>query len=240
MAQCIDSINHCSPEQVKIPYDFYNDYISNKNFLEIFNKRKQYIRNKFRFKEDDNALIKEYFVEIFSWTVIPKKILEEMEGILCYFDNTLLDIERKDINSFDFNNIFSSYKIFDPCSGNSFHTFLFKEFYGRDVITVDIQPEKNAWIHTYEKDGLKFLKGLEDHSNLVLLLSWIDYDDLTYNLTKHFKGNIIISIGNYENISLKYLKELHKDFRKIRSWDFKMPWYHCERVKIYVRKNVLI
>ena len=46
MAECVDSINHCSPEQVKIPYDFYNDYISNKNFLEIFNKRKQYIRNK--------------------------------------------------------------------------------------------------------------------------------------------------------------------------------------------------
>lgn len=232
MAECVDSINHCSPEQVKIPYHFYNDYIYNKNFLEIFNKRKQYIRDKFRFKEDDNALIKEYFVEIFSWTVIPKKILEEMEGILCYFDNTLPCLENEDIN-----NIFSSYKIFDPCSGNSFHTFLFKEFCGRDVITVDIQPEKNAWIHTYEKDGLKFLKGLEDHINLVLLLSWIDYDDLTYNLTKHFKGNIIISIGNYENISLKYLKKLHQDFRKIRSWDFMMPWYHCERVKIYVRKN---
>ena len=29
-------------------------------------------------------------------------------------------------------------------------------------------------------------------------LAWIDYDNLTFNLLKHFKGNIILSIGNYE------------------------------------------
>ena len=106
MAQCIDSINHCSPEQVKIPYHFYNDYISNKNFLEIFKKRKLYIRDKFVFKEDDDALIKEYFVEIFSWSVFNKTVLTTINKYLT----------NHNINC-----------IIDPCCGNAFHTFLLKE-----------------------------------------------------------------------------------------------------------------
>ena len=210
---------------VKVDYNFYKEYIISNTFQEKLSERKKHIRSLYNFKDDDDKLIQEYFVEIFSWTVIPLNILEEINSILSLYDKSILK-EKK-------------HTIFDPCSGNSFHTFLFNEFCKRDVITVDIQPERNSWIHTYEKDGLNFLKGLKDHSNLVLLLSWIDYDELTYKLTKNFRGNIIISIGNYENISLKYLKELHKNFKKIKSWDFKMPWFHEERVKIYIRKNII-
>ena len=209
---------------IKIDYNFYKEYIISNNFKKKLSERKKHIRSLYNFKDDDDKLIQEYFVEIFSWTVIPLNILEEINSTLSLYDKSSLK-EKK-------------HTIFDPCSGNSFHTFLFNEFCKRDVITVDIQPERNSWIHTYEKEGLNFLKGLKHHSNLVLLLSWIDYDELTYKLTKNFRGNIIISIGNYENISLKYLKELHKNFRKIRSWDFMMPWFHEERVKIYIRKNI--
>ena len=55
-------------------------------------------------------------------------------------------------------------------------------------------------------------------------------------LVKNFRGNIIISVGNYENISFKYLKELHKNFTKIKNYDFIMPWNHEERLKIFVRR----
>ena len=42
--------------------------------------------------------------------------------------------------------------------GNSFHTFLFHEFCKKDVITIDIQKEKDAWIKTIECDGLDYIK----------------------------------------------------------------------------------
>ena len=81
----------------------------------------------------------------------------------------------------------NTYCILDPCSGNSFHTFLFNEFCNKKVMTIDIQPEENAWIDTIEYDGLKYLKEMENHSNIILLLSWVDYDDLSLQLLKTLK-----------------------------------------------------
>ena len=52
-------------EHVIIKYNFYNDYIHDSDFLEIFNNRKKYIKSKYNFKLCDDELIREYFVEIF-------------------------------------------------------------------------------------------------------------------------------------------------------------------------------
>lgn len=219
-----DSCFNCS-----IKYNFYLDYLDNSKFSEIFEMRKKYIREKYLFKGNEEDLIEEYFVEIFSWTVIPKSILFDINKIIKNIENS----EQQD----DSNNKFSlEYTVFDPCCGNSFHAFLFDKFCNRKVIPVDIQPEKNAWINTISYDGLNYLKKIENHRNIILFLSWVDYDELTYQLTKNFKGNIIISVGNYENISLKYLKELHSKFKRIKFYEFNMPWYHKERLKIYIRK----
>ena len=69
-------------EHVIIKYNFFNDYLYDNDFLEIFNKRKNYIKNKYNFKLCDDELIKEYFVEIFSWTVINKDTLHDINTII--------------------------------------------------------------------------------------------------------------------------------------------------------------
>ena len=72
-------------------------------------------------------------------------------------------------------------------------------------------------------EGVKYLNSIANHQDKILLLSWIDYDELAHRLVKNYRGNIIISVGNYENISFKYLKELHQNFIKIKNYDFIMP-----------------
>ena len=49
-------------EHVIIKYNFFNDYLYDNDFLKIFNKRKNYIKNKYNFKLSDDELIKESFV----------------------------------------------------------------------------------------------------------------------------------------------------------------------------------
>ena len=210
------------PNSIKIKHDFYQDYLSSVNFSKIFDIRKKYIRDKFSFLGSDEELITEYFVEIFSWTVIPKNILLEIDEILA--DTDILSNNGKKLT------------LIDPCSGNSFHSFLFQEFCERPSVAVDIQPEKNPWMETISMEGVKYLNSIDMHQDKILLLSWIDYDELAHRLVKNYKGNIIISVGNYENISFKYLKELHQNFIKIKNYDFIMPWNHEERLKIFVRR----
>ena len=196
----------------KVNYDFYKDYLHNDKFKELFNKRKTMIKKKYYFTHSDDELVKEYFVEIFSWSVIPYNLLLEINEIL---------------DTYKFMN-----RIIDPCSGNSFHSFLFNEFCNKNVISIDIQPEKLSWIDTIEEDGLVFIKN-NYTSNDCILLSWIDYDDLAYNLLYNFKGNIVISIGNYENISFQYLDFLEANFVLIKKYILHMPWDHTEQIKIY-------
>ena len=76
-----------------------------------------------------------------------------------------------------------------------------------------------------------------DTTNDCLLLSWIDYDDLAYNLLYHFRGNLLISIGNYENISFQYLDLLESNFVLVKKYILHMPWDHIEQIKIYKRKK---
>ena len=64
-----------------------------------------------------------------------------------------------------------------------------------------------AWSPIIEKDGLVFLDELneKEHFEGALLLSWINGDELALDLLNKYKGNIVISIGNYEGLSPKYL-----------------------------------
>ena len=199
-----------------VTYDFYKDYLQNKKFQEIFNKRKQIIRDRYSLKHSDDELIREYFVEIFSWSVIPYNLLIEINQIL----DKLGYINR----------------IIDPCSGNSFHTFIFSEFCQKSVSTIDIQPEELSWIETINDNGLDFIKN-NCTNNDCLLLSWIDYDDLAYNLLYNFRGDMVISIGNYENISFQYLDLLESNFVLMKRYILNMPWNYIEQIKIYKRNS---
>ena len=206
-------------------YDFYKDYEKNNNFNTIFKKRKQNIllnnNNQYKKCEDEIKIVNEYFVEIFSWSVLSKDLLFTINDILEKF--------------------IGEYTIFDPCSGNSFHTFLFNEFCNKNVITIDIQKENDAWIDTIECDGLEYMKhNINNFDNMVLLLSWIDYDNLTTNLIKNFKGDFVLSIGNYkEENSKNYLNELNKNYSLIKHFILNMPWDLQEHIKIFCRNNII-
>ena len=125
---------------IKINYNFFEDYLDNNEFNIKFKHRLNKIKNQYQYQKnlDVNNIIEDFFVEIFSWTVIPKNILFEIDGLL---ESYVCD-----------------YILIDPCSGNSFHTFLFNNFCHRNVITIDIQPEDNCWIETISCCGLKYIK----------------------------------------------------------------------------------
>ena len=106
------------------------------------------------------------------------------------------------------------------------------------VITIDIQPEFNAWIDTIEDNGLDYIKKMENHNNKILLLSWIDYthNELPYNLLINFKGRLIISIGNYREIDCKkYIDELNSKYKLLKEYYCNMPWGSIEEIKIYYK-----
>ena len=209
----------------KITYDFYKSYDEIKDFKKIFEKRKKYIKDKLCILcclEDD--LLSDYFVEIFSWTVMDKAIMDKIKEDI--INNYVLKLE--DIT------------IVDPCSGNSFHTFLFNRYLLMSVITIDIQPEENAWIDTIEGDGLSYIKNMKNHSNKILFLSWIDYtnNELPYNLLINYKGNMVISVGNYREIDCKkYIDELNDKYKLISEYYINMPWGSVEEIKIYLKNN---
>ena len=204
---------------VEVNYNFFEDYLDNNEFNIKFNERINKIKNQYKkFLNVDN-IIEDFFVEIFCWTVIPKDLLYEINGIL--------------------ESYIYEYTLIDPCSGNSFHTFLFNTFCYKEVITIDIQPEENCWIQTTSFCGLEYIKNrIHDFSDKVLLLAWIDYDDLTYSLLKNFKGILVLSIGNYEkHNSQKYLNELDEKYDLISHYKLNMPWDLNENIRIFKRKN---
>ena len=204
----------------KIKYNFYNDYLTNSNFKQKFDIRLNEIKNRFNLNLKEIELVQEYFVEIFSWTVIPKDILK------------LLHYNIKNKN----NNIEG---IIDPCCGNSFHSYLFTEFCNLKSISIDIQNEPNSWIDIIEIDALEYLKDIDNSKidNYILLLSWIDYEELGIKLLDLYKGNIVISIGNYyQHKSFKYLNKLQKEYELIQKIKIQMPWGLDEYIELYFRK----
>ena len=92
-----------------INYDFYNQYLENNHFREIFEKRFKYIKSKYIHNKTNTKekIIQDYFVEIFSWSVIPKDLLLHLSNFLKNYNIKC---------------------ILDPCCGNAFHSFLFEKF----------------------------------------------------------------------------------------------------------------
>ena len=114
--------------------------------------------------------------------------------------------------------------------------FLFQEYLGKEVLTVDIQDEPYSWVPIIEQDGLKFMDELDlgIFQKSALLLSWVDYTSLTIDLVKKYKGNVIISIGNYEHASSDYLIYLREKYEMIQTFILEMPWDLTEKIEIYI------
>ena len=201
---------------IKINYTFHNEYMEDSVFKEKYKRRICKIKNDIQNKYiPTKNVLEDFFVEIFSWTVLSKKLLYEIDTLVSLY--------------------VPNYVLIDPCSGNSFHTFLFHHFCKREVITIDIQSEEEAWIHTIECDGLSYMKNnIETYKDKVLLLAWIDYDNLTVGLLRTYKGNIVISIGNYDETNSKqYLSELKNSYTLIKHYELEMPWKSIEHIRIY-------
>jgi len=199
-----------------IDYDFYKFYSNNNIFLDIFKTRIEYIKNKYSLTMDDNEVIKEYFVEIFSWSVIPHELLFNIATFL------------KE-NKIQY--------IIDPSCGNAFHTFLFDTFCNINTLSCDIQKEEHAWIETIEQDGREFIDELNKttYCERALILSWIDGEQLAKELLDKFTGNIIISIGNYV-INTDYIDHLKHHFKLKQHIILNMPWGLTEKIEIYIKK----
>lgn len=76
---------------------------------------------------------------------------------------------------------------------------------------------------------------IDTYENKVLLLAWIDYDDLTVGLLRSYKGNMVISIGYYDETNAKqYLTELGHRYTLIQHYELEMPWKSIEHIRIYL------
>ena len=207
-----------SCKHITVPYDFYKEYVrENPLFQERMNQRIAYVRAKHQLKNQEEAVfIQEYFVEVFSWTALSYSLLLDMDALL--------------------SSHVPNYTLVDPCSGNSFHTFLFHHFCGRSVMTVDIQPDEVPWTPTIEADGIAYVQRLSTHQNLVLFLSWVDFTDrdIVYQLLTSFHGKIVVSVGNYRNdTSQKYLERLRDSYQLLATYFCAMPWGLTEEIRIF-------
>jgi hypothetical protein len=196
---------------IKVKYNFYEEYDSDilNNKIE---KRINCISQKNFEKDPYPNFLQDFFVDIFSWSVFPKKILKEIEKIL---------IENK-IDS-----------IYDLSCGNGFHIYLFNNFTKIKGYAIDIQNEEESWSNIIVDDARKFIKKLKQNNKQALLLSWIDYDELALELVKKYKGNLVISVGNYELRSKKYLEYLHSNYKLIKRIVLYLPWKLIEKIEIY-------
>lgn len=201
----------------KIDYNFYNEYQDNEFDTKLF-ERIDYIKDRYSLKTlKTETILKEYFVEIFSWSVLSKENLNRINKYMKHYKLT---------------------GIIDPCCGNSFHCYLFEKYLKLKIYAVDIQDEPHSWVPILEKDGRELLKSLTliEHFDNALLLSWIDYETLTIDLLNLYQGKIIISVGNYEALSPNYLKLLKSKYNLLEEFILKMPWNRTEKVEIYIKK----
>ena len=199
-----------------VNYNFYKDY-QNYIFDRKLKNRIKYFQERYEIKTQSvESIIKDYFVEIFCWSVIPLNILNMLDEI----------IKSNKITG-----------VIDPCCGNAFHTYLFGNVLGLNTFSIDIQDEPHSWKNIIEQDGRLFMKNLspEEHTKNLLLLSWIDYDSLTTELLDLYQGNLVISLGNYDKLSPKYISKLRKSFRLIKKIILKMPWDLTENLEVYLR-----
>jgi hypothetical protein len=204
--------------EFKLEYNFYRDYFNDLKFKTKFNQRVQDIKFRYQIKEDQNYILKNYFVEIFSWTALPYKILHMIDDKIKKYKLT---------------------NIIDPSCGNAFHGYLFNRFCNLNTINLDLQDENNSWYPILPGDGRDYLTDLpkEEHLKSVLLLSWIDYEKLCLDFLQLYQGNMVISLGNYDDLSPNYKKKLNQDFNLIQKIILTMPWNLTENIEIYVKKN---
>ena len=198
---------------IKVDYNFYEEYKSDK-LLNKLEKRIKNISKRHLDIDPYQGFLMEYFVDIFSWSVFPLKILRDIEFIL----------ENNNIES-----------IYDLSCGNGFHVFLFNNFTKIKGYAIDIQDEDESWVKIIVKDSRVFINELKQNNKQALLLSWIDYDDLAFELANKYKGNIIISVGNYELRSKKYLEYIHNNFSLIKRYKLYFPWKSFEKIEVYKR-----
>lgn len=202
---------------ISITENFYQPFLQLPKFSEKLDTRISNLRKKYHLDSlNTDEIRKEYFVEIFSWSV---------------FTPDILDILKNYLNQFNIQ------RVIDPCAGNAFHTYLIHNYLGIDVITVDIQDEPASWTPITEKDGRLALKELAptEHLNSALLLSWIDYESLTIELLELYQGKLVISLGNYEGKSPQYLAKLKEKYNLQKQIVLQMPWGLEEKIEIYSR-----
>ena len=206
--------------QVDVSYNFYQAYLNNLNFKKKFDERTLEIKKRYSLNKNMSLdiLIQNYFVEIFSWSILTKEVLDLISSIILNHNIT---------------------GVIDPCCGNGFHTYLFNLFSNLNTFTVDIQDEPNSWIPITEKEGRQFLSELSSHHHKsnALILSWIDYESLTLDLLNLYKGNMVISIGNYDKLSPNYISEINKKYQMIERIILNMPWGLTEKIEIYIKNK---
>lgn len=201
-----------------VEYNFYLKYIEDQNFKKKFNYRIEQIKKIYNLDLTLSETIKEYFVEIFSWSVLPYELLK------------IIDQEIKKYNL---------KLLIDPSCGSAFHGYLFQQFCKLNTVNLDLQNESFSWLPIIQGDGRHYLKLLkiEQHYQSVLLLSWIDYQDLCLDFLNLFQGKMVISLGNYDKLCPKYKKVLNDKYDLITKITLQMPWDLKEGVELYVKKN---
>ena len=200
-----------------ITENFYQPFLKLPNFSEKLEARIAHLVKKYHLPNmNRETLMKEYFVEIFCWSVFTPPILDIIQAYLIKYNITT---------------------VIDPCAGNAFHTYLIQNYLGIDVITIDIQNEPSSWTPILEKEGRLALTelSLQEHLNSALLLSWIDYESLTIELLELYQGKMVISVGNYEGKSPVYLQKLKEKYKLQKQIVLQMPWGLEEKIEIYVR-----
>ena len=66
----------------QVSYDFYKNYNNLDNFVSKYEERKKTIKYRYNLELDNELLLKEYFVEIFSWTVLTNEVLHLIKDII--------------------------------------------------------------------------------------------------------------------------------------------------------------
>ena len=143
-----------------------------------------------RSEEIEMKILSEYFVEICSWSAM---------------------IDYKTIK--DILNVYNIEKVIDPMAGSGFHCLAIDEKLKENsnklnknilVEGYDIQPEDKSisWYPVKEKD-CRTINWDKYDGNTCLIISWCDYSELGIYLLDNFKGSLILSIGNYNDVRLK-------------------------------------